>query len=95
MEHDVLIFIEAVTAFALPAFTGLLAYYMWLRHIRRLPSDTTSELIELREDNAQLRADLEARLAEFDERVNFVERRMVQPPPLPSRLQPPETHTPR
>lgn len=95
MDHEVLVFIEAVTAFTLPALTGLMAYYMWLRHVRRLPSDTAGDLAELREENAQIRAELETRLAEFDERVNFVERRMVQSPISPPQLQRPESHTPR
>ncbi len=94
MDHEVLVFIEAVTAFALPALTGLLAYYMWLRHSRRLPTAVERELGDLREDNAQLRAELENRLAEIDERVNFVERRLVQPAVLPLRPSPPEVITP-
>ncbi len=94
MDHEVLVFIEAVTAFILPAGTGLIAYYMWLRHVRKLPADTANELADLREDNAQLRAELEARVVEFEERVSFVERRMVQPLAPPPRPQSPEVHTP-
>lgn len=88
MERDILRFIEGITAFVLPAATALTAYWLWLRFRQRARLDHDRDLELLREENAQLRAELDARLAEIDERVDFVERRLVQESDR-ARLEPP------
>jgi hypothetical protein len=71
-------FIRAVIAFVLLAGTGLTAFRLWLRARPPVPRDLERTLDALREENAQLNADLTARLAELEERVDFTERRLVQ-----------------
>ena len=78
MDPSDIAFIKGVTAFALVAGTCMGALRMWLRARHRSSSFPEHRLDELREDNAQLRADLEARMAEIEERVDFTERRLVQ-----------------
>ena len=84
---------KGILAFVLPAVTALTAYGLWLRG-RRLARSGSDRLIEeLREENAQLRGELVSRFAELDERVDFVERRLVQERE-PGRLPPPSVRTP-
>jgi hypothetical protein len=71
-------FLKAVVAFALVAGTALSAAWLWLR-ARTRPLPDADRIVEaLREDNARLQADLGARMAELEERVDFAERRLVQ-----------------
>ena len=46
------------------------------------------EIEALREENAEQRAAFDARIAEMEERLDFVERRIVQPRPEPKRIEP-------
>ncbi|HEY6854416.1 MAG TPA: hypothetical protein VI139_09210 [Gemmatimonadales bacterium] len=86
-------FIKAVIAFVLLAGTGMTGFWLWLRARARATSDPATVLDALREENAQLQADLNARMAELEERVDFAERRMVQREV--ARLpQPPQARTP-
>jgi len=71
-------FLKGVITFILLAGTTLGAWRMWLRTRYSLQPTAESLLEELREDNAQLRRELDARLAELEERVDFTERRMLQ-----------------
>ena len=87
-------FIKAVIAFVLLAGTGMTGFWLWLRARARVAPDLSKFLDSVREENAQLEADLSARIAELEERVDFTERRMVQewePARLP---QPPKARTP-
>ena len=78
MDGDTLAFIKGIVMFIVLAGTGLSAYRLRLR-ARQISSSANDEALEqLREENAQLRADVEARVTELDERVDFVERRLVQ-----------------
>jgi hypothetical protein len=85
-------FIRAVIAFVLLAGTGLTAFWIWLRAKARAIPDFDRTLDALRDENAQLNADVSARIAELEERVDFAERRLTQPRE-PARL--PEPRRPR
>jgi hypothetical protein len=85
-------FIKAVVAFILVAGTGFTALRMWLRARQSLPP--ADQLLDaVRAENAQVQADLEARMAELEERLDFTERRLVQEAAL-KRLPDPPVHTP-
>jgi len=73
--------------------TVLGAWRMWLASRREARADPGPALEALREENAQLRSDLESRLAELEDRVDFAERRLVQEGP-PERLPGPPARTP-
>lgn len=90
MEPFSIALAKVVVPFLLVAGTGLTAFRFWL-NARVRPQAELDRIIEaLREENAQLRADLGAEMAELEERVDFVERRLAESP-QPSRLPPPLT----
>jgi len=79
-------FIKGAVTFVLLAGTGMSAWWHWLRERHRGRPDSDRIVDALREENAALQSDLAARIGEIEERVDFVERRLVQPPraePLP------------
>ena len=90
MDPTDVAFIKGVIAFVLFAGTGMSTFWLWHRERRRGQPELDKVVDVLREENAALQAELEARMLELDERVDFVERRLVQGPraePLPqSRL---------
>ena len=87
-------FIKAVIVVVLVAGTGMTGFWLWLRARPRATPDLAKALDSVREENAQLEADLSARIAELEERVDFTERRLVQERE-PARLpQPPKARTP-
>lgn len=71
-------FIKAVVAFVVVAATAFGGARMWLRFRYLAHSPDQGVLDAAREENAQLRATLEARVAELEERLDFAERRLVQ-----------------
>ena len=94
MSPSDIAFVKAVIAFLLLAATGMTAFWLWLRARGRAAPDLSKFLDSVREENAQVEADLRARIAELEERVDFTERRMVQERE-PARLpQPPKARTP-
>ena len=94
MTPSDIVFFKAIIAFVLVAGTGMTAFLLWLRARGRAAPDLNKFLDAVREENAQLQADVNARIAELEERVDFTERRMVQERE-PARLpQPPKTRTP-
>ncbi|HEV8398231.1 MAG TPA: hypothetical protein VGQ18_00180 [Gemmatimonadales bacterium] len=94
MSPSDIAFFKAVIGFLLVAGTGMTAFWLWLRARGRAAPDISKLLNAVREENAQLEADLNARIAELEERVDFTERRMVQERE-PARLpQPPKARTP-
>jgi hypothetical protein len=82
-------FLTGVVAFVLVAGTGMSVYWLWLRERRRRLTGTDEMVEALREEHAQYQAEVGARLAELEERVDFAERRLAQerqasrPPQLP------------
>jgi len=75
-------FLEGVVAFIVIAGTVEHGVSLWLRHrAQRRPEREGAEIEALREENSELRT----RLAELEERVDFVERRFAREQP-PRRL---------
>jgi cytoskeletal protein RodZ len=94
MSPGDIFFVKAMIAFVLVAVTGMTGFWLWLRARARAGPELTKAIDSVREENAQLVADLSARVAELEERVDFTERRMVQERE-PARLpQPPKARTP-
>jgi hypothetical protein len=94
MSPDDIVFVKVAIAFVLMAGTALTALGLWLRARGRAAPDLRKVLESVREEHAQLEADLRARITELEERVDFAERRMVQERE-PARLpQPPKARTP-
>lgn len=78
MDQSTVAFVKAVIAFLLVAGTGMSGFWLWLR-ARARPLPELERLVEgLREENAQMHAELGGRIAELEERVDFTERRLVQ-----------------
>lgn len=89
MDPSDIAFVKGVIVFVLAAGTGMSTFWLWLRERRRGGPELNTIVDALREENAVLRAELETRMFELEERVDFVERRVVEAPrvePLPSRI---------
>ncbi len=96
MDPSDIAFIKGVIAFLLLAGTGMSAFSMWLRHRKSLAapaSDQDPVIQSLRDDSARLEAELGERIVELEERLDFVERRLVQEREAP-RLPNPPARTP-
>lgn len=90
MDHSVVAFLEGVVAFIVLAATGMSGVSLWLRsRAQRQGHLDSSGLEALHQENSDLRA----RMAELEERVDFVERRLVQEQ-QPPRLAPQPERTP-
>jgi hypothetical protein len=87
-------FVKAVIAFVLVAGTGMTGFWLWLRARARATPDVSKLLDSVRQENAQLEADLNARMAELEERVDFTERRLVREREAVRLPQPPKARTP-
>ena len=94
MDRADIVFIEVVIAFVLVAGTGMTGFWLWLRARGRPAPDLNKLLESVREENAQLHADLNARMAELEERVDFTERRLVAEREVARLPQPPKARTP-
>jgi hypothetical protein len=94
MTPQDVIFIKVVISFVLVAGTGLTGLWLLLRARARATPDLGKLLDSVREDNAQLEADLSARIAELEERVDFAERRLGQEREAARLPQPPKARTP-
>jgi hypothetical protein len=94
MDPADIAFIKGALAFVLLAGTGLSAYWIRLKG-RHLAATRGEDLFEAqREENARLRAEVDARVAELEERVDFVERRLIQEHERPRLPGPPQVRTP-
>jgi hypothetical protein len=78
MSPEDVAFVKGVIAFLLVAGTGMSAYWLRVRarHLRASGRDDALDMA--RDEIAHLRAEVEARMLELDERMDFVERRLVQ-----------------
>ncbi len=88
MSNADIAFVKAVIGFMLVAGTGMSFFWLWLRERRRGRPDAEKIVQALREENATLQAEQGARIYELEERVDFLERRLVQGPktePAPER----------
>ena len=94
MDRADIVFIEVVIAFVLVAGTGMTGFWLWLRARGRSAPDLNKVLDSVREENAQLEADLSARMAELEERVDFAERRLVAGQEVARLPQAPKARTP-
>lgn len=81
MSADDIAFIKAVVIMVLMAGIGLSIYRLRLRYRQQPSPELEREVAALGEDNAALRAALESRLDEVEERLDFAERQLVQRPP--------------
>ena len=93
MNPSDVFFVKAVIVFVLVAGTSVGTFWLWLRSRSRPPANLDKTIEGLREENAQFQAELTARMAELEERLDFAERRLVQErqaPPLPQ----PKARTP-
>ncbi len=78
MDQSTVAFVKAVIAFLLVAGAGISVFRLWLRARARSLPELERLVEDLREENAQMRAELGGRIAELEERVDFTERRLVQ-----------------
>ena len=78
MDQSDIAFLKGMVVFVLMAVTSLSTYWMRLRARQRIILTGDQVVDAMREENAQLGADLEARMAELEERVDFAERRLLQ-----------------
>ena len=86
-------FLKGVIVFLLLAGTG--SGFYWLRvRAKALGTRDDSALDAIRDDQAHLRADLDARLAELEDRLDFTERRLVQGTQARLPHEPPAVSTP-
>lgn len=71
-------FFKGIIGFAVVAAAAISTLWVLLRARSRPRPDLDKVVEALREENAGLQAELGARMAELEERVDFVERRWVQ-----------------
>ncbi len=78
MDPSDIAFVKGVIVFVLVAGAGLRAMRIWLGARRQGRPELDGVVQALRDENAALQAELGNRMFELEERVDFVERRMVQ-----------------
>jgi hypothetical protein len=78
VDRTDVIFMEVAIAFVLVAGTCVGTFWLWLRARARRPANLDKTIESLREENAQLQAELMTRMNELEERLDFTERRLVQ-----------------
>ncbi len=88
MDPYTVAFIKGAIAFLMVSGTGMAGCWLWFRLRATYRADRTTEIDALRDEHTRLEAELGGRMAELEERVDFVERRLVQerpPAQLPQR----------
>jgi len=93
MDPSTAAFIKGVIAFLLVAGTGMAGCWLWFRLRSTYRSDGQAVIDTLRDEHARLEAELGSRMTELEDRVDFVERRLVQGRP-PTNLPPRPERTP-
>jgi hypothetical protein len=77
MDRQIVAFAEGIISIVVLAGIAFTGFSLWSRHRGRRQPDLDRLLDAVRDDNAQLHADLSARLAELEERLDFTERRLL------------------
>lgn len=80
MDRGIVAFIEGIVSIALFAAIGFTGFSLWSRTRARNQPPADGLLEAMRDENAQMYADLSARLAELEERIDFAERRLTLEP---------------
>jgi hypothetical protein len=93
MDQSMIAFIKAVIAFLLVSGTGMASVWLWFRLRSAYRTDAQPVIDALRDEHARLEAELGSRMTELEDRVDFVERRLVQGRP-PTNLPPRPERTP-
>jgi len=70
-------FVKGLIAFCLGAVTCLGFYWLRLRSRNRLTEYHDDLINAIRDEQAQLRAEVEGRVAELEDRLSFTERHLV------------------
>lgn len=80
-------FFKGIIVFVLLAGSGMTFYWMRMR-AKALTPPADPRLGELEDEQARLRAEMDARLAEMENRQEFIERRLTRQdrPALPAEL---------
>lgn len=78
MDPSNVAFIKAVISFLLVSGTAMTGIWLWFRLRATYRHESRSAIDALREEQARLEAELGSRMAEIEDRVDFVERRLVQ-----------------
>ncbi len=71
-------FVKGVVAFVVLAGSGLSGYWLRVRARQLAHGSDDQTLARLREENAQMRAELETRMNELVERVEFTEQLLIK-----------------
>lgn len=93
MDQSTVAFIKGVIAFLLVSGTGMAGTWLWFRLRAAYRSDPQTVIDALKDEHARLEAEMASRMAELEDRVDFVERRLVQGRP-PTNLPPHKERTP-
>jgi hypothetical protein len=93
MDPSTVAFIKAVIAFLLVSGTGMAGIWLWFRLRSTFRTDAQPVIDALRDEHARLEAEIGSRMTELEDRVDFVERRLVQGKP-PTNLPPRPERTP-
>ena len=93
MDQSMIAFIKGVIAFLLISGTGMTGVWLWFRLRATYRGDAQAVIDALKDEHARLEAEMSSRMAELEDRVDFVERRLVQGRP-PNNLPPHKERTP-
>ncbi len=88
MDPSTVAFIKFIVGLIAVSAVGMSGIQLWFRIRASSRPNSDAAIDALREDHARLEAELGGRMAELEERVDFVERRLVQerpPAQLPQR----------
>lgn len=93
MDPSTVAFIKGIVAFVVVATVGMAAVQLYFRIRAGSRSDSNAAIDALKDEHARLEAEMASRMAELEDRVDFVERRLVQGRP-PTNLPPRPERTP-
>ena len=93
MDPSDIAFVKGAIAFLLVSVTGMTGLWLWFRLRATYRSDAQPAIDALKDEHARLEAEMASRMAELEDRVDFVERRLVQGRP-PTNLPPHKERTP-